>query len=175
MLQFLLPVLFLALVSQAQAASLVNLNTADAQLLDTLPGIGPARAAAIIEYRAKHGSFEHIEDLDAVPGIGPVTIGNITNLATVGESAQAPAVQPTQALSSSPKSRAEDRALSKESKPMYEEEVVVAPAEVAQTAAAGAPVLESAPAVQSSIFTSPWFYGFLGLLFFSGAALALLS
>jgi competence protein ComEA len=53
----------------------VNINTADAATLATqLKGIGEKRAQAIVEYRAIHGSFSSIEDLDQVKGIGPATI-----------------------------------------------------------------------------------------------------
>jgi len=55
--------------------SRINPNTADASLLMTLPNIGPARAAAIVEFRQQQKSgaivFRRIEDLQAVKGIGP--------------------------------------------------------------------------------------------------------
>lgn len=55
--------------------SRVNPNTADLSMLMTLPNIGPARAAAIVEYRRQHSSergvFRCVEDLQAVAGIGP--------------------------------------------------------------------------------------------------------
>ena len=56
--------------SQPAAAALVNLNTATAADLAKLPGIGPAVAARIVEYRQKNGSFKKIEDLMNVKGIG---------------------------------------------------------------------------------------------------------
>ncbi|MDR1422168.1 MAG: ComEA family DNA-binding protein [Coriobacteriales bacterium] len=48
----------------------VNINTADAATLDTLPGIGPATAQRIISYREAHGAFSSIEELKQVSGIG---------------------------------------------------------------------------------------------------------
>lgn len=56
------------------AAEPVNINTADAQTLATLEGIGEKRAEAIIEYRSKHGPFMSIEDLVKVKGIGVKTL-----------------------------------------------------------------------------------------------------
>lgn len=56
------------------AAEPVNINTADAQTLATLEGIGEKRAEAIIEYRSKHGPFTSIEDLVKVKGIGVKTL-----------------------------------------------------------------------------------------------------
>jgi len=47
----------------------VNLNTADAEKLTTLPGVGVAKAASIIAYRQEHGSFQSIEELKNVEGI----------------------------------------------------------------------------------------------------------
>lgn len=55
---------------QQQASSgIVDINTADAALLCTLPGIGEARARVIIDYREQNGPFEKIEDIMRVPGI----------------------------------------------------------------------------------------------------------
>jgi competence protein ComEA len=48
----------------------VNINTAGAEELDTLPGVGPSTAAAILEFRREHGPFQRIEDLLEVRGIG---------------------------------------------------------------------------------------------------------
>lgn len=59
---------------------LVNLNSADADLLETLPGIGPATAAKIIQYRNENGLFKKTEDLMNVSGIGPVTYAELEPL-----------------------------------------------------------------------------------------------
>jgi competence protein ComEA len=62
---------------------LVNINTADLQELDSLPGIGPTTAQKIIDYRDANGPFAVIEDIQNVSGIGPVTFENIKDLITV--------------------------------------------------------------------------------------------
>jgi competence protein ComEA len=49
----------------------VSLNTATAEQLDTLDGVGPATAQKILDYRREHGGFRSIDDLGEVPGIGP--------------------------------------------------------------------------------------------------------
>ncbi|MBI3939412.1 MAG: helix-hairpin-helix domain-containing protein [Acidobacteria bacterium] len=51
-------------------ADKVNINTADAEQLATLPGVGPATAKRIVEFRAQSGPFKRLEDLMAVKGIG---------------------------------------------------------------------------------------------------------
>lgn len=53
--------------------STVNLNTADATQLETLPGVGPATAEQIIAHRQQHGPFTQLADIEAVSGIGPAT------------------------------------------------------------------------------------------------------
>lgn len=61
----------------------VNLNTATADDLDTLPGVGPATAAAILAYRDQYGPFASLEDLGEVSGIGPAKIEALRGLVTV--------------------------------------------------------------------------------------------
>ncbi len=51
----------------------VNINQADAAELETLPGIGPSKAATIIQYREENGSFKEIEELMNISGIGEKT------------------------------------------------------------------------------------------------------
>lgn len=51
--------------------ALVNLNRATAEELDALPGVSPAVAQRIVEYRSAHGTFSSVEQLDSVKGIGP--------------------------------------------------------------------------------------------------------
>jgi competence protein ComEA len=49
----------------------VSLNTATAEQLDTLDGVGPATAAKILDWRRQHGGFRSVDDLGEIPGIGP--------------------------------------------------------------------------------------------------------
>src|SRR5205085_5266376 len=64
-------------------AGAVDLNTATAAQLDTLPGIGPATANAIITYRTRNGRFKPVTQLLEVPGIGPAKLEAIRPLVTV--------------------------------------------------------------------------------------------
>jgi len=61
----------------------INLNTASAAELSLLPGIGPKRAAAIVEYRARFGRFNSLEDLERVSGIGPGVVERAAPWASV--------------------------------------------------------------------------------------------
>lgn len=61
----------------------VNLNTADSSALETLPGVGPSIAAAIIRHRETEGAFQRVEDLLEVAGIGPSRLAQIEGLVTV--------------------------------------------------------------------------------------------
>ena len=61
----------------------ININTASAQDLTQLKGIGPSHAAKIVEYRKKNGPFKLPEDVVKVPGIGQKTFENNKNLILV--------------------------------------------------------------------------------------------
>lgn len=61
----------------------VSLNRSDAAALETLPGVGPSLAGAIIAHRDEHGPFTDIAQLDDVAGIGPATLERLTPLVTL--------------------------------------------------------------------------------------------
>jgi len=83
---FLLWLLFLPM-----ALAWVNVNTASSTELESLPGIGPSKAGAIIQYRTEHGQFTSLTDLDNVPGIGPATLQNISSLVVFDGNTELPA------------------------------------------------------------------------------------
>ena len=58
----------------------VSLNSATAEQLDALPGIGPVTAQKIIDYRTQHGPFASVDGLDAIPGIGAARISELQGL-----------------------------------------------------------------------------------------------
>ena len=60
----------------------ININSADAALLDELPGVGPATAQAIVTYRDQNGPFANVNGLEDVPGIGPAKVAALQSLAT---------------------------------------------------------------------------------------------
>jgi competence protein ComEA len=81
--------LSLAVFAPHAFAGGIDLNTADAAALETLPGIGESKAAAIIQYRTDHGGFKSVDELDNVSGIGPSTLASVRDLVSVGGTATA--------------------------------------------------------------------------------------
>ena len=66
-----------------EGGGLIDLNEATTQELETLPGIGPSLASAIVAYREENGPFAAVDEVDNVPGIGPKTLDAIRQLVTV--------------------------------------------------------------------------------------------
>jgi competence protein ComEA len=78
-----------ALLPEAERAVVVDLfpidlNSAGAELLEELPGIGPAKARAILALREELGAFDSVGDLQRVRGIGPRTVERLRDLVIVG-------------------------------------------------------------------------------------------
>jgi len=63
----------------------INVNTASAAELESLPGIGPSKAAAIVQYRTDNGPFTSVDALTNVPGIGAKTVESLRSEAEVGD------------------------------------------------------------------------------------------
>ena len=98
-MQRLLLAIALALISSAAFAAL-NLNTATKEELIALPGIGPAKAQAILDYRKANGAFKSVEELKDVKGIGAKRFEKLKGDLTVAPASTKPA--PAAADASSP-------------------------------------------------------------------------
>lgn len=68
----------------ARREYLVDVNSADEGELDLLPGIGPARAKALVKFRREHGGFASLDDLAKVPGISLSTASKLDGLVRFG-------------------------------------------------------------------------------------------
>jgi competence protein ComEA len=73
-----------SVVTAPTAAAPLDLNDASADELDTLPGVGPATAKAIVDYRSEHGPFSSVDDLLDVRGVGPAKLDGFRDLVRVG-------------------------------------------------------------------------------------------
>ena len=100
---FLILSLVLALCGAAFAE--VNVNTATQDELDSLKGVGPVKARAIVDYRAKNGPFKSVDELRNVTGIGQKTLEDIRKEVTVsgpGTTMRPAAAMPKPAVSAAP-------------------------------------------------------------------------
>lgn len=73
-----------AYAQSAAPKAKVNINTASASELETLPRVGPKIAQRIIDFRTKNGNFKKVEDIMKIQGIGEKVFENIRDLITVG-------------------------------------------------------------------------------------------
>jgi competence ComEA-like helix-hairpin-helix protein len=82
----------------------VNLNTANSEQLQEVPGIGPATAEKILQARKSYGSFKSVDDLEAIKGIGPKRLDKMRKYLTVAQvpSGQKPATQAAASPKGSP-------------------------------------------------------------------------
>jgi competence protein ComEA len=97
----LLLALVLALSSGAALAA-INLNTATKDELIALPGIGPAKAQAILDYRGAHGPFKTVEELKDVKGIGAKRFEKLKGELTVVGASTKPAPRPSEKAAGTP-------------------------------------------------------------------------
>jgi competence protein ComEA len=100
-MQRLLLALVLALCSGAAFAA-INLNTATKDELVALPGVGPAKAQAILDYRKAHGPFKSIEEVKDVKGIGAKRFEKLKGELTVVGASAKPAANPEAKVAGAP-------------------------------------------------------------------------
>ncbi len=94
----LLLVLISSLAFSLSAWAAVDLNTATQAQLETVKGIGPVKAKAIVDYRNKNGNFKSVDDLDKVPGFGKKTVDTVKKDITVGNATAAAAGKPEKSV-----------------------------------------------------------------------------
>ena len=81
----------------------VNVNTASKAELEALPGIGPVKAQAIVDYRKAHGPFKSVDDINKVKGVGDATFDKIKGDLSVSGTSRAAAAAPAAAKAEPPK------------------------------------------------------------------------
>ena len=98
MKKFLLVLLSVVAFSlSASVWAAVDLNKATQTELETIKGVGPAKAKAIIDYRTKNGPFKTVDDLDNVKGFGKKSVDKVRSEISVGGASAAPAVKAAKA------------------------------------------------------------------------------
>src|SRR3954466_15300624 len=101
MQRLLFALLFMFCSGAALAA--INLNTATKDELVALPGVGPAKAQAIIDYRTAHGPFKSVEEVKDVKGIGAKRFEKLKGELTVAGSSTKPAARSSEKAASPPR------------------------------------------------------------------------
>ena len=104
----LLLALLVSLAFSFSAFAAVNINTATQAELESLDGIGPVKAAAIIDYRKKNGGFKSVDELEKVEGVGPVTMANVKKDVAVSGATSVPAAKTKTADKSAAKDMKKD-------------------------------------------------------------------
>ena len=85
--------LIAGLLFSVSAWATVDLNSATQSELEALKGVGPAKAKAIVDYRAKNGPFKNVDDLTAVKGFGKASVNKLKGELSVGGEAPKPATK----------------------------------------------------------------------------------
>jgi competence protein ComEA len=99
LLRWFLPILFVGLLFPAAVlagkkkppAQPININTANSEELQLVPGIGPVTAGKILQMRKSYGSFKSVDDLLAIRGLGPKRLDKMRKYLTVGKAGAKPA------------------------------------------------------------------------------------
>ncbi len=97
-----------AFAKKKPPAQPVNINTANSEQLQTVPGIGPATAGKILQMRKSYGAFKSVDDLLAIRGLGPKRLEKMRKYLTVGKAAAAKPTTPS-AKSTTPAERPPDK------------------------------------------------------------------
>ena len=110
MLKKLLFAVVALITSIGMAIAAVNINTATEAELDSLPGVGPTKAKAIVDYRKANGNFKSVEDIKNVKGIGDKTFDDLKGQIAVSGATTVPAAAPAKADAKPAKSEAKSSA-----------------------------------------------------------------
>ncbi len=175
MSRYVLLVLLLAcLVPGKTFAGLIDINTASMAELETLPGIGPAKAAAIMEYRTTNGPFMQSTDIQEVKGIGPATYENLKDLITIGDVSAGAITATAQPQATVAGSHITQAVGSARDQPTHAEEPIAAPGTTTMVAVSGALASPAEASLAAGLLESRGILILFGLVAFVGAALLIL-